>query len=86
MIGFPIDGVVTLTLPELSDVPDLPPAEVQRVARSIVCWGEWTPALARMTPAQWSAVIAERERIGRPLECDEVLLLIETQDGVNDHR
>ena len=86
MSGVDADGVMTLTLAELLAAPDLPPEEAQRVTDSIVFWGEETPALQQMTPAQWACVVAERKRIGRPLECEEVLLLIESMDGVNNDR
>lgn len=86
MSALAVHGVMTLTLDALAAVPDLPPDEAQRVTDSIVCWGEETPALLQMTPAQWARVVAERKRIGRPLECDEVVLLIEAKDGLNDDR
>lgn len=77
---------MTLTLAELLAAPDLPPEEAQRIVDSIVCWGEETPALRQMTPAQWERVVAEWKRIGRPLESEEVLLLIESMDGENNDR
>lgn len=78
------DAVMTLALDALAAVPDLPPDEAQRVTDSIVCWGEETPALQQMTPAQWARVVTERKRIGRPLDRAEVVRLIESDGGDHD--
>lgn len=77
----PAPAVMTLTLAEMLAAPDLPPEEAQRIVDSIVCWGEETPALRQMTRAQWERVLAEWKRIGRPLEADEVLAVLEAADA-----
>lgn len=85
IIEDPAPAVMTVTLAELEAVPDLPPEEAQRVTDSIVFWDEETPAI-QLTRAQWSLVLAERKRAGRPLDRADVLLLIEPKDGLNDDR
>lgn len=86
-MAFPEDAsVFDLSLVDLDQPTSLSPEESRRVLDSIVCWGEENTGPQHMTPAQWETVIGERNRVGRPLEWDEVRLLIEAEDGLNDDR
>ncbi len=52
---------------------------------SIISWGDATVMPVAYTDAQWRAVLAERERLGRPLEAGEVRSVVDAVGGLDDH-
>lgn len=65
--------VMDLTPADLDAAASMSQEKAQAMLDSIVFWGEETPALLQhLTPAQWARVVAERKRIGRPLDVAEV--------------
>jgi len=78
-------SVFDLSLVDLDQPAPLSPEEAQRALDSIVCWGEEGTGPQHLAPAQWAIVMAERNRVGRPLEWVEVRLLIEAEDGLNEN-
>jgi hypothetical protein len=81
----PVASVITLAFDGLDTIPRLPPVDQKRFEEAIVYWDAGTPAL-QLTNAQWAHVVAERKRIGRPLERAEVSAVVAEMEAADAGR
>ena len=81
--GLHVGSAHDLTVEELAQLNLYGPMtlEESQSIDAIISWGDATVMPAAYTEDQWQRVLAQRAKLGRPLDAAEVRLIVGAEDG-----